>query len=103
MKVTLALVLLCVTLIFEPCLAVTTIWNNNALTSADWFAPENWSNGVPTANDDAVFQPEDLLSVRVNGDAVARSVTVGTGDPNQSFSFALIVTGSFRVGNGGLR
>ena len=76
---------------------VTTAW---IAGSGDWNTGSNWSNGVPTAADDAVFGPDSssYYSYTVTGDGPALSLTV---IPGQNPSFAgTHATGNFGVNQG---
>ena len=68
---------------------VTTTW---IAGSGDWNTASNWSNGVPTAADDAVFADHRGSSYTVTGGGAAASLTIAPDPVNDEPSFAGTLT-----------
>src|SRR5689334_19881966 len=57
--------------------AVVTSWN---VSNGTWNVASNWSNGVPTSTDDAVFPKNLFGTVLLTSTAAPRSLQVNNGD-----------------------
>jgi len=78
----------------------TTRWTNPA--GGDWHNPDNWDNGVPDANKQAVIDLPGTYTVRINSSATAAGLVLGNDDPSDTGTKTLTVSSTLTLNGDGV-